>query len=813
MLRTRYVADATSLGKGLKQKDLESILYVGNSLNISFAQGKTATSDMELNVKYRDYTLDPYQVQAITELENGHSLVLSAPTGSGKTLVAEYLIDKVLHTDKRIIYTSPIKALSNQKYRDFSKLYGDKVGILTGDVVINRDAQALIVTTEVYRNMCVEDPEAIADVSYVIFDEIHYLGDIERGTVWEESIIFSPKTVRFLCLSATIPNADELARWIESVIDHHVKVISHHNRAVPLSFQFYWNKKLYDFKDLKKKVRGGADAPRFVKGKRQTKEEEFRHYDIIKSCKATDRLPLLYFVFSRALADKFSKDVAKKMCFTTPEEKAYIEEMCDSYIEKYALQNLETAAELKEELMRGVGRHHAGLLPQLKELVEILFAKRIVKVLFVTETFAVGINMPARSVAYDALKKYDGRTFRPMQSLEFTQISGRAGRRGIDETGWVIVPHIPRDLDIEQLQNLVYGDIEPLESRFDLSFNSVLNLYAGHKTEEVRMILKRNFAQFQANKNLPELTDKVAKYRAEMELAEHRCTEKQEDFEAFMVFHKKKQQRLDVMNRQLDQIRFGMRGRRSGYAQMEIEKQFQESNALLRQEEEQFICGRCKRKHQCIGKHHQALKIKKKLDYWHELLEEQGELQLPLYEHKLEILRRLGYIDDKGLLPRGELASKIHTEEITVTELYFHGYFHEMDIHEINALCLSLVYEHRRRGPNNGEQQNFVGKLPEKLKSAKGFVNSLARQHVFIKPLETKLCNMMLEWSKGAPFEEIMQRTDVPEGDIIRAFRQVIDLLRQLRDAMPTDPGMKDKMLDCLSCINRDIVLATELRD
>ena len=136
-----------------------------------------------------------------------------------------------------------------------------------------------------------------------------------------------------------------------------------------------------------------------------------------------------------------------------------------------------------------------------------------------------------------------------------------------------------------------------------------------------------------------------------------------------------------------------------------------------------------------------------------------------------------------------------------------------MDIHEINALCLSLVFEHRRRGPNNGEQQNFAGKLPEKLKSAKGFVNSLSRQHVFIKPLETKLCNMMIEWSKGAPFEEIMLHTDIPEGDIIRAFRQVIDLLRQLRDAMPTDPGMKDKMLDCLSCINRDIVLATELRD
>ncbi len=770
---------------------------------------------MELNVKYRDYTLDSYQIQAITELENGHSLVLSAPTGSGKTLVAEYLIEKVLQTDKRIIYTSPIKALSNQKYRDFSKLYGDKVGILTGDVVINRDAQALIVTTEVYRNMCIEDPQAVADVSYVIFDEIHYLGDVERGTVWEESIIFSPKTVRFLCLSATIPNCDELAHWIESVIDHHVKVISHNHRAVPLTFQFYYQKKLLDFKELKKKVRGGADNPRLLRGAKGKKnEDEFRHFDIIKLLKTQDKLPLLYFVFSRALADKFSRDVAKKMNFTTAEEKAYIEEMCDSCIEKYSLQNLETAQELKEELMRGVGRHHAGLLPQLKELVEILFAKRIVKVLFVTETFAVGINMPARSVAYDALKKFDGRTFRQMKSLEFTQISGRAGRRGIDPTGWVIVPHIPRDLDIDQLQDLVYGDIEPLESRFDLSFNSVLNLYAGHKTEEVRMILKRNFAQFQANKNLPELTDKVAKYRAELELVEHRCTEKKDDFEQFIQFHKKKQQRLDVMNRQLEQIRFGMRGKRNRFAQMEIEKQFAESNALLKQEQEEFICGKCKSRHRCVSNYYQAGKVQKKLDYWRELLEEQGELQLPIYEQKLEIMRRLGYVDDKGLLPRGELASKIHTEEITVTELYFHGYFHEMDVHEINALCLALVYEYRRRGPSNGEQQNASSnKLPEKLKSAKGFVNSLARQHTFIKPLETKICNLMLDWSHGEPFEEMMKKTDVPEGDIIRSFRQVIDLLRQIRDALPQDPGLRDKMLDCLGCINRDIVLATELRD
>ncbi|GAB1352692.1 hypothetical protein MASR1M12_14230 [Erysipelotrichia bacterium] len=302
---------------------------------------------MQLNVKYRDYILDEFQIQAITEIENGHSLVLSAPTGSGKTLVAEYLIEKVLKTDQRIIYTSPIKALSNQKYRDFSRLYGDKVGILTGDVVINRDAQALIVTTEVYRNMAIEDPEAIADVSYVIFDEIHYLGDIERGTVWEESIIFSPKTVRFLALSATIPNCDELARWIESVIDHQVKVISHNQRAVPLSFLFYHQKALMPFKELRKRVRGGAETEGF-RDRRQKKEGEFRHFDIIKQLRQQDRLPLLYFVFSRALADKLARETAQKMDFTSSAEKERIEEMVDSCIEKYSLQKLETAINLKK---------------------------------------------------------------------------------------------------------------------------------------------------------------------------------------------------------------------------------------------------------------------------------------------------------------------------------------------------------------------------------------------------------------------------------------------------------------------------------
>ncbi len=763
---------------------------------------------------YKDYVLDDFQIKAIAEIENGHSLVLSAPTGSGKTLVAEYLIDKVLQGNKRIIYTSPIKALSNQKYRDFSALYGDKVGILTGDVVINRDAQALIVTTEVYRNMAIEDPDAIKDVSYVVFDEIHYLGDIERGTVWEESIIFSPKTVRFLALSATIPNYQELANWIESVIQHQVKAIHSAKRAVPLSFMFYHNKRLMTFKDLKRSA--GRNADKAASKLKRTKFEEHRHFEIIKQLRNKDALPLLYFVFSRALADKLAKITSERLCLTTPEEQEIIERMADECIEKYDLAGFDTAQSIKKELLRGVGRHHAGLLPQLKELIEILFAKRIIKVLFVTETFAVGVNMPARSVAYDALKKFDGRSFRQMTSLEFTQISGRAGRRGIDKVGNVIVPYLPFDTELKELQKLVYGDIEPLMSRFDLSFNSVLNLYAGHKNEEVRTILKKNFAQFQANKALPPLGAKIAKIRSDMENVQHRCTEKENDFEEFIKFHRKKEQRLDTLNKQLDNVRFGLRRNADPKEREKVYKDFDAKAAKIREEENSYICGRCKSKKRCISNAFQHSKLERKLEHWQTQFESQEELHLPIYEEKLRILRRLGYIDDKGLLPRGEIASKIHSQEIAVTELYFEGYFHEATIHELNALCLALTFEYRRRGPQNGQENSSRRKnaLPPKIRSAAGFIKSLGRRHSFINPLETVLTGVIIAWSEGADFESITEMTDVPEGDLIRAFRQVIDMLRQIREAIyDKDPILRDKIGDALLCINRDIVLATELRD
>jgi len=759
--------------------------------------------------EFRGFKLDPFQIKAIEEIEKGHSLVLSAPTGSGKTLVAEYLIEKVLKTDQRIIYTSPIKALSNQKFRDFSRAYGDKIGILTGDVVINREAQALIMTTEVYRNMAVEDPDAIGDVAYVVFDEIHYLGDIERGTVWEESIIFSRKDVRFLALSATIPNAEEFARWIESNLDHRVSVITHDKRSVPLVFSFYFKNRLYNYRDLIKSLGKGFKSDEVFPREKKS-EDGKRHLDIVRQMKQYDRLPLLYFAFSRALVDSMAEQASRVFDFTTPSEKKYIDEICESYIAKYDLQNLESAVQLRNQLLHGVGRHHAGLLPQLKELVEILFGEKLLKVLFVTETFALGVNMPARTVAFDTLKKFDGRSFRIMKSLEFRQISGRAGRRGIDEKGWVVVPFLPREFSLEELESVVYGDVEPLLSQFDLSFNSVLNLYAGRKEDEIKTILKKNFAQFQANKELPRLAEKISFYRSQIENLFPKCIEQENDLENFAAFFKRKQETINSLVKQLGNTERGLRGRKNRWVRERLRQEYHETLQKLSDEEAGFICGKCKSKGRCTGKLFQIAKVQKKLAYWKDLYEKQEHLHLPVYERKIAILKHLGYIDEKGFLARGEFASKIHIEEITVTELYFRGVFHEWEHHEINALAVSLVYEFRRRGGELPRPPRVPGL--ERIRQAKSFVSGLSKQYDFVKPLDITLAYGMAEWSKGADFEDVVRLTPIPEGDLIRYFRQAIDLLRQIREAT-SDMSLREKLSNCIGMINRDIILATELRD
>src|SRR3989338_11154139 len=449
-------------------------------------------------MEYKGFTLDQFQIDAIASIEKNHSVVVSAQTGTGKTLIADYLINKFVNLGKRVVYTAPIKALSNQKYKDFKEDFGnDKVGIITGDVVINSTAEILVMTTEIYRNMLITKDPAVKDIAFVVFDEIHYINDIERGTVWEESIIFSPEHIRFLCLSATIPNAREFADWISSIKHHTVDVIKYAQRAVPLTHNLYDPSFGIVNAEEFKKLKNIPEYNDVFKGKnRKTKREKIKklaksvHIELVHEIK--DKLPAVFFVFSRKECETKAKELFLKEDFADPKEKKSILELFNSKITD-DVKNLSSVRQLKTVVTKGIAYHHAGLLPILKDIVEELFAKNLIKVLYCTETFAVGVNYPAKTVCFNTLEKFDGITFRYLNSKEYFQLAGRAGRRGIDKVGYAIAIVDKNYCDVDKIILFTSQDVEPIISQFKLTYNTVLNMIKSHNQDEIEVILKSNF--------------------------------------------------------------------------------------------------------------------------------------------------------------------------------------------------------------------------------------------------------------------------------------------------------------------------------
>ncbi|MBI2175730.1 DEAD/DEAH box helicase [Candidatus Woesearchaeota archaeon] len=448
-------------------------------------------------MQYKGLTLDKFQEDAIAAIEANHSVIVSAPTGSGKTLIADYIIERDIKKGLQVVYTAPIKALSNQKYKEFSRDYGEKnIGLLTGDVVKNSSAPILIMTTEIYRNMVLAEDPAIREVSYVIFDEIHYINDVERGYVWEESIIFSPPHIRMLCLSATIPNADEFARWIAKIKGHEVVVVQHTERPVPLHVSFYDAE--LGITTLAK-IRELSEIPDYhhSMGKYRSRPRYARppsHTELIRGIK--DKLPCIFFTFSRIGCQQNAKELAAKKWFQ-PDARisTYIRKKLENA--PSGVNQLESTRLLRQILPFGIGFHHAGMLPIMKEVVEELFGQGLLKVLYTTETFAVGINMPAKTVCIESLRKFDGITFRLMNSKEYFQMAGRAGRRGLDREGFVFIMIERREFDYAKTKKVVTSDTEPIKSQFRLSINTVLNLVKQHNTKEIDEILGKNFDAFQ----------------------------------------------------------------------------------------------------------------------------------------------------------------------------------------------------------------------------------------------------------------------------------------------------------------------------
>lgn len=503
----------------------------------------------EFRTRY-PFELDPFQQEAITHLANDDSVMVAAPTGTGKTVVAEFGVFRAARKGFKVMYTTPIKALSNQKFRDLRAQYGDAVGLLTGDIIENPEGSIIIMTTEVLRNMLLQTPSALWGVGCIIFDEIHYLADPERGTTWEESIIMCPEYVQLVCLSATVSNAPEVADWI-SRTHRPIHMVTHLQRAVPLSLYYYLDgqlnlvinekgQQIVDFNvggETKKRMAGGRfrgpvleeDSP----NRRERQEPTAR--EIVESLEHADLLPAIYFLFSRRECEAAAEVCAmiRLQAVHDPETLRRINEVLASYLDRLTpedrkLEQVQLATYLAR---RGFGFHHAGLLPILKQLVEELFNKALMRVVFATDTLALGVNMPARTVVIGGMSKYDGVSKRPLIPNEFQQMSGRAGRRGIDAQGHVILPYSPW-VTFHEALNIATGPLRPVESAFTMRYNSVLNLWepprkAGNDSEDdpasdnpqsairvpqserVLRVMRSSLLQFQQNRRLRDLEQEL----------------------------------------------------------------------------------------------------------------------------------------------------------------------------------------------------------------------------------------------------------------------------------------------------------------
>ncbi|PIN78793.1 hypothetical protein COV16_05550 [Candidatus Woesearchaeota archaeon CG10_big_fil_rev_8_21_14_0_10_34_8] len=639
-------------------------------------------------IKFKEFTLDPFQIEAVHAIENNESVVVTAQTGSGKTLIADYVIDKFMNSGKRVIYTAPIKALSNQKFRDFKKAYGtDNIGIMTGDVVINSNAPILIMTTEIYRNMLLCNDPCVAEISYVVFDEIHFINDIERGTIWEESLIFSPKDIRFLCLSATIPNAREFADWIEEIKDHKVRVVSNEKRVVPLKhllFDAYLGvTTIRDVETHSKEIENIPEYGRRRKNHRGGRKKTYplpHHNDLIRELRDKDLLPCIYFIFSRKACQEKATELAKEFNFIDKKDVGRIISLCNKYITA-DIRALDSSKLLKGLVQKGIAFHHAGLLPKLKELVEELFGLGLIKVLYATETFAVGINMPAKAVCFNSLEKYDGVNFRYLHTKEYFQLAGRAGRRGIDKLGYAVAM-FNRNMDqIAKVKHVTEKDIEPIISQFTLSYNTVLSLLKQHDHEEIEIILKQSFDCY---------------------------------------LKKKKKKNIRIMGS---------------------------------------------------------------------------------FANKVRILKKFGYVaNDNTLTHKGDFARMIYAYELIIAELCTSGTVKDLDDVGFLTTIAAIMWEGRRG-------VKFY-KKNDKKKTGKA-LHILSKDVFVFKKLNIaafKSIHPIIDhWYNEGDFVEMMEFSNLLEGDYIRMFRQLIDMMKQIKRATG-DYDLVDIVERCTNKLDRDVV-------
>lgn len=728
------------------------------------------------------FELDDFQKEACEIIDNGESVVVCAPTGAGKTVIAQHAINNALKQGCRIFYTTPLKALSNQKFYDFCEQYGaDKVGLLTGDTSINRGAQIVIMTTEVFRNMLYGTnfgavADNLKDVRYVVLDEVHYMNDEQRGTVWEESIIYCPTNIQIIALSATVANCDELTNWINTVHSK-TKLVNTDFRPVPLRFFYFDSSQPYKLLPLltpdgKLNNKIKPEKPQWARGKDKRKKTYVKQ--IIQNLADNDMLPAIYFTFSRKKCDEQMEKCSGLGLNTRKEQeeiKAFIEEFIAENPHLYGNKHI-------EYLIQGVASHHAGLLPAWKNLVEKLFQKGLIKVVFATETLAAGINMPARSTVISSTSKRTDSGHRMLTANEFLQMSGRAGRRGMDEVGYVTVVGTPFQTP-EEVAELVLSDSNPLESKFSPSYSMVLNLLQRFNLEESKELILKSFGYYSSDYRLKPILFQLEQYDKEIEERSFICPNKLSDDK---MLDYDKLRFLYVQNRQT--YKKIVKQEKSKHRPLSPEVvEFGKRNKEELHKLQTFACDTCK----LYKKHSKNLEVLKRIDSKKKKLLKEIEKQKDIYWNKFiahrAVLKEYGYIQNDYPTEKGKTTSQIRSEnELYLAEIIFSGVLENLTPSQLAGVICALTTEELRIEIPYIPFSEPVRKTLNQIRNIKRKLEKVQSKYdieapLYINPYFSSLIEL---WVEGAEWETVSEQIEIGEGDIVRAFKRVVDVLRQL---------------------------------
>lgn len=811
------------------------------------------------------FELDRFQTDANEALEQGSNVLVAAPTGAGKTVVADFAVYLAQQQNAKAFYTTPIKALSNQKYHDLVALYGpDKVGLLTGDTSINSEADIVVMTTEVLRNMLYEHSTTLQALRYVVLDEVHYLADRFRGPVWEEVIIHLPQSVRIVGLSATVSNVEDFADWIASVRGETKLVVSEH-RPVPLEqyvliqrdprtepelFDLYrhddngrpttkLNARLTNRLDeymRREQRRRGAERPDRRKGRgrhgrpesrsaRQMERYQPKRWAVVDELNFLGMLPAIYFIFSRNGCDEaVDQCLDAGLRLTSDDEALRIRSIVDEMIEgQLTHDDLKTLhfARFRHALEEGFAAHHAGMVALFKQIVERLFEEGLIKVVFATETLALGINMPARSVVIEKLEKYDGTGIVGLTPGEYTQLTGRAGRRGIDTIGnAVVVDH--RGFTPETAVALSSKRVYPLHSSFKPTFNMAVNLLNTSDYETARITLDHSFAQWEANESAWQIEARIDALTAALAGYAEAMTCEYGDFTDLLRIRMQLNELQKNERRKLKHEVFATNADKS-----RAFRRLDARIAKLKELEHDHPCKQCPDFQDHMKWGHRWMRETRELERLRQRYDSRTGSVARQFDRICEILDRLGYLErtdhdgvrDYTLTEQGQLLRRLYSErDLVLAQAITEGVLDDLSVPQIAALLSSLLYEARRG--EGGEPRRYPGgphglvaQRARELKYLDEQVLVLcedAGMDSYLQPLDFGIVDIIYDWACGDSLAQVLEHTELTGGDFVRNAKRLADVLQQIAVAEPY-MGEQHAMLaararEAFDAVNRGIV-------